>query len=120
MTANPYIPGDQITVEVYRGTLEGVVMQVEDEWVIFDVVAKSLREGSTPVDIGSRQGIHHNQAKKSERVVIRIQADISVDIAEWAEEYGIPHTEVREDVKSYLTTQLSECSPLLRLKGFVS
>jgi len=119
MTANPFIPGDPVTVEVYRGTLEGVVMEVEGEWVIFDLLAKDVRAGASEYTIGHRLGVHYNQAKKSKRQVVRAHVDLLVDFDEWATEYGIPHTEVREDIKTYLTTALSEMHPLLKLKGSV-
>ena len=50
---------------------------------------------------------------------ITITATFAVDGPTWANEYHITPNEVREDVKSYLTTALSDLSEMLQLKGTV-
>lgn len=52
-------------------------------------------------------------------MIITATVTVEVDKKDWANEYGLRPVEVEADVKSYLTTMLQECSPLIELKGSV-
>jgi len=120
METNSFIPGHLVTVTAYRATIEGTVMEVDGQWVRFRVDSAKMEENAPKTYVaGESHVVDFRQVKLSNRAWIRVQADIVVDLETWAAEYGIPLTEVREDVRTYLTTALSDLHPLLALRGAV-
>lgn len=117
--ANGFIPGNLVTVEAYRATIEGTVTEVEGNWVHFRVESAKTQDGAGEYTPGDVKMVHYGQVQPSSRSSIRITADILVDMETWAAEYGITVTEVRDDVRNYLTTALSDLHELLALRGAV-
>ena len=61
MSADQFTAGQRVEVEVYRGKLEGIVANIDGDWVIFTVSGVDVAPGGGSFDVGAVHTVHYNQ-----------------------------------------------------------